>query len=373
MVQILAPFYQGPKCGPYQVYIGAPLHLFVCLVYFCKMLSIICLLSLLCLANAHFFINVPSPFPESAVKEPLDPSGSNFPCHGADLFSPKVRTPMKAGQRQPLGFDLGNGANTAVHGGGSCQISITYETDPLKTQDPANWKVIKSFIGGCPTDAKGNLATAVMCDGDNSPECVNSLSFDIPLEVKNGDAVLAWTWFNNVGEREMYMNCAAVSFTDGQNQLTSLPSLFVANLAHINQCKTTEDFNTAFPNPGKYIQREDPPNYPVMMPAGVGCQDEPVVSSNLPLENTTTLPQTNSQPETLVTAVLTHSQTLSAASSGSSGSLPGTRCQNGRIECSAPGFFCIGTSMYGICTSGCALPMPVSEGTDCMDNAISFA
>lgn len=72
------------------------------------------------------------------------------------------------------------------------------------------WKVIMSYIGGCPTDARGNLPTAVACNGENSPDCVNNLSFKIPPEVKDRNATLAWTWFNNVGNREMYMNRATV-------------------------------------------------------------------------------------------------------------------------------------------------------------------
>jgi hypothetical protein len=123
---------------------------------------------------------------------------------------------------QPLRFNLGNGSNTAVHGGGSCQISITYETDPAKVKDPTNWKVIKSYIGGCPTNSKGNLPLAVACDGKNSPDCVNNLSFDVPAEVRDGDAILAWTWFNNVGKREMFMNCAAVTFIGGRDKLDTL-------------------------------------------------------------------------------------------------------------------------------------------------------
>jgi hypothetical protein len=79
------------------------------------------------------------------------------------------------------------------------------------------WKVIMSYIGGCPTDARGNLPTAVACNGENSPDCMNNLSFKIPPEVKDGNATLAWTWFNNVGNREMYMNRATVPGVSGAN------------------------------------------------------------------------------------------------------------------------------------------------------------
>jgi hypothetical protein len=226
-------------------------------------------------ANAHFLISSPAPIPASAIKDPLDASGSNFPCHGADLSAASTVTPLTAGSTFNLQYALASGANTAVHGGGSCQISMTYETDATKVKDPASWKVIASFVGGCPTNALANLDTdpkgATMCGATNAvaaPNCVNALNFKVPAEVTNGNAVLAWTWFNNVGNREMYMNCAKVSVTGGSGSMGSLPALFVANLASVNQCKTTESHNTDFPNPGAYVTKENPPNFPLLAPVG---------------------------------------------------------------------------------------------------------
>lgn len=100
---------------------------------------------------------------------------------------------MYAGSKQSLAFALGGGANTAVHGGGSCQLAITYETEAAKVKDPQNWKVIFSIEGGCPTDAAGNLQSAVKCDGDGT-NCVNEFPFVIPKGVKDGNAIMAWTW-----------------------------------------------------------------------------------------------------------------------------------------------------------------------------------
>jgi hypothetical protein len=118
------------------------------------------------------------------------------------------------------------------------------------------------------------LPSAVACSGHNSPDCVNNLSFKIPPEMKNGNAILAWTWCNNVWDREMYMNWPAVSFTGGRNQIDALSNMFVANLARISSCKTTENTNTDSPNPGKYIQREMPLNYPLQGPAACGVSSE---------------------------------------------------------------------------------------------------
>jgi hypothetical protein len=332
---------------------------------FRKILAII-VVTLLLSANAHFFINDPPPIPDSAIKDPLESSGSNFPCHGADLSKPTARTAMAVGDTQPLGFELGNGTNTAVHGGGSCQISIAYETDPVKVRDPDNWKVIMSYIGGCPTDAHGNLPTAVACNGKNSTDCVNNLSFKIPPEVKDGNATLAWTWFNNVGNREMYMNCAAVSVTGGQNQISALPTMFVANLASINQCQTTEDYNIDFPAPGRYVQKETPLNYPLKAPVGSGC--EVMLGSG---SVTSTRIQTSAAPEyssSSVSSTPTSTQTALPADNS-----PAGVCQNGAIPCSTPEFFCINDTTYGECAFGCAIPMRMSLGTNCVNNTIVFA
>ncbi|KAF7187051.1 hypothetical protein HII31_11660 [Pseudocercospora fuligena] len=203
---------------------------------------------------AHMFISSPSPIPGSAPKDPLDPSGSNFPCHGISLPASGGQK-MAAGSKQTLAFNLGGGANTAVHGGGSCQMSITYETDAAKVKDPSNWKVIYSIEGGCPTDASGNLPTAQKCTTGDEVSCVNQFPFTIPKGVKDGHAIMAWTWFNNVGNREMYMNCINVEFSDGDgSEMKSFPTMFVANLASVDQCPTTENVNVKFPDPGKPFQ-----------------------------------------------------------------------------------------------------------------------
>lgn len=217
--------------------------------------------------NAHFFITYPDPIPGSNPKDPLDASGADFPCHLADVTQGTV-TNLQAGQTVPLEFGLGAGANTAVHGGGSCQISLTYKTAAADLKDAANWYVIQSYIGGCPTDFTSNLNNATMCP-NSYPDCVNNINFMVPNEVQNGNAILAWTWFNNIGNREMYMNCAKVNVSGGQNQLSQLPNMLVANVG--NGCSSTENFNIDFPDPGKYVQKESSMNFPTKTPVGSSC------------------------------------------------------------------------------------------------------
>jgi hypothetical protein len=71
------------------------------------------------------------------------------------------------------------------------------------------------------------------------------------------------SWFNHTGVREMYMNCAAVTITNGGSGLgQSFPNMFVANLEG-SQCTIPEGTNVDFPNPGASVERNGasgPPN-----------------------------------------------------------------------------------------------------------------
>jgi len=369
--------------------------------------------------SAHMAIQEPPPIPGSDSKSPLDPSGDNFPCQGASLSGGTV-TNLQVGQTQSLQFNLGGGANTAVHGGGSCQVSISYETDATALKDPSNWKVIHSYIGGCPTEAMGNLDNSVACTGGDDSACVDqSFGFDVPSEVKDGSAILAWTWFNNIGNREMYMNCAQVSISGGSNQLDTLPAMFTANIG--NGCSTTEQFNTDFPNPGKYVTKSAL-NYPLKAPQG-SCGSGPG-SANAPSTPSTggstggssggssgSTPTTGStgskttggskaskapknpgvfaegQATTLATSVAAASTPVVAppaasapapvtpANGSTGGSTGGSigQCASGQVACSTPGFYCISSSQFGMCAWGCATPMAVAAGTSCSGGAIVAA
>jgi hypothetical protein len=66
---------------------------------------------------------------------------------------------------------------TATHGGGSCQMSMSYDLG-------ATWNVIFSQIGGCLVDG---MTTTI----------------EIPKEAPSGEALFSWGWFNLLGNREM--------------------------------------------------------------------------------------------------------------------------------------------------------------------------
>lgn len=204
---------------------------------------------LVAIAQAHIIMTFPPPFvfeDLSNKQAPLNGDGSNFPCKlpgGTYNPGPEGITEMPIGSTQALAF-----IGSAVHGGGSCQVSITYDQKPTKN---SVWKVIHSIEGGCPMR---NI------DGNNGNDALkpvpDTYSFKIPSALPAGQAVLAWTWFNKVGNREMYMNCAPIKITGNGASSTSsynqLPALYMANVG--NGCETPANTNLQFPNPGSSLE-----------------------------------------------------------------------------------------------------------------------
>lgn len=72
-------------------------------------------------ANGHMIMATPPPY-GTPDNSPLNADGSNFPCKAASNSDGPV-TNMAIGASQKLSF-LGE----SVHGGGSCQISLTKDT-----------------------------------------------------------------------------------------------------------------------------------------------------------------------------------------------------------------------------------------------------
>lgn len=118
---------------------------------------------------------------------------------------------------------------TATHGGGSCQLAMSYDQGK-------SWQVIFSYIGGC------------MIEGLTT-------EFTLPSDAPNGEALFSWSWFNHLGNREMYQNCAVVTITNGGSGLSPsvYPTPFVAN-AGVNDCTTIEGQDVVFPEPGPNVR-----------------------------------------------------------------------------------------------------------------------
>ncbi|KAK4147259.1 uncharacterized protein C8A04DRAFT_9230 [Dichotomopilus funicola] len=197
-------------------------------------------------ADAHMLLRLPAPYTSPAIQSsPLAADGSNFPCQSTGGPFQGTPTKMAKGSKQQLGF-----TGSAVHGGGSCQVSITYDKNPTKD---SSFKVIHSIIGGCPArNTAGNLPPNP--DG----AAPDTYDFTIPDDIPSGEATLAWSWVNKIGNREFYMNCAPVTI-DGEggseSALAALPDMFVANIASQGTCATKEGVDTEYPNPGKSVEK----------------------------------------------------------------------------------------------------------------------
>ncbi|KAF2428898.1 hypothetical protein EJ08DRAFT_698913 [Tothia fuscella] len=186
-------------------------------------------------AYAHITMHDPAPYSPKPDNSPLSSGGSNFPCKVGSGLSASSVTRTAIGQSVQLTFD-----GSANHGGGSCQVSLSKDGASSLNAN-SKFKVIYSIMGGCPGSNGANKQYQV----------------SIPNEVPSGDYTLAWTWFNKIGNREMYMNCAPVSVSGtkgSEGSYNSLPDMAVYNIAGKNDCKTTETKDVQFPNPGKYVQ-----------------------------------------------------------------------------------------------------------------------
>jgi hypothetical protein len=118
-------------------------------------------------AHAHVNLVTPTPFGKPDTS-PLSPDGSDFPCKKNMGFTASTSTNMVSGQSQTISF-----AGSAVHNGGSCQLSLTKDKAPTAN---SSFKVIYSIMGGCP--------------GINGAP--TTYQFKVPAEVPNGDYSFSW-------------------------------------------------------------------------------------------------------------------------------------------------------------------------------------
>ncbi|RYP67443.1 hypothetical protein DL770_008625 [Monosporascus sp. CRB-9-2] len=343
-------------------------------MYFTKTLAAA---GLLAVANAHMLMKNPVPFPSQdlAGNGPLKEDGSDFPCKytGPDTYANGEANVYPQGSKQKL-----QTIGQAVHGGGSCQISITYDTAPTKN---SVWKVIHSIEGGCPArNAEGNA-------GDNAYAVApDEYEFTIPDNIPTGKGVIAWTWINRIGNREFYMNCGAVEITgNGGDQAAydALPDMAVINIvAGAPEPDHAEDVK--FANPGESVENNlgtygiwDQPGAPG---GGADAPDSPpAASSTAAAAPSATLPGgVFITVEPSATAAPTYAPTSApvveapttvsppaaaptggAGNGGSAGALTGA--------CPTEGTFnCIGGTSFQQCASGVwSVATPMAPGTQC--------
>ncbi|KAF2205926.1 hypothetical protein GQ43DRAFT_436661 [Delitschia confertaspora ATCC 74209] len=225
------------------------------------LLAVVALLA----AAGQSHIIMQSPVPYSVDKIDNGPlTAAQFPCKQQNGFTVSKMNEMKVGEKQQISFK-----GTAVHGGGSCQLSVTTDKEPNAN---SVFKVVKSIEGGCP-----------------GVSGVNTYDFELPDSIPNGDLTFAWTWMPKLsGQPEYYMNCAPIRVTGGAedtSKFNQLPDMFVAN---INDCKTPVSKAVKFPNPGTVVEDG-------------GTNDLAPPTGNCPAPGGVFAPLPSSEPTTLVT------------------------------------------------------------------------
>jgi hypothetical protein len=197
-------------------------------------------------ANAHVVMKAPVPYSVDKLdNSPI--TKAQYPCKSQNGFTVSTMNSMKVGETNKLEL-----FGSAVHGGGSCQLSVTLDTEP--TPDSV-FKVIKSMEGGCP-GVEGEAGT---------------YEFVLPDSIPNGKATFAWTWMSKLsGGPELYMNCAPIEVTGGSDDKSAfekLPDMLKINLD--DSCKSVPNFAVQFPDPGSVVQKGATDD--LKPPTGSGC------------------------------------------------------------------------------------------------------
>ena len=296
-------------------------------------------LGLASVSSAHMIMSTPVPYGKSTLNNsPLAADGSDFPCkQRTGVYDAEgASNTMAIGASIPLSF-----VGSATHGGGSCQISVTYDENPTKS---STFKVIHSIEGGCPIKGvagnNGDSASAVDPD---------TYSFTIPSSLPTGTAVLAWTWFNKIGNREMYMNCAPITVTGASSKRSeedfddlmtlnvtqfmerdtaafdALPAMFVANIG--NGCGTQDSTDLKFPAPGDSVELDGTATATPSPPTGSACGST--------IAGASATAGASAPAATSAASIATSAPVAASSSPGASGGVFATVAPSGSTQASA--------------------------------------
>jgi hypothetical protein len=340
-------------------------------------------------ATAHMIMDTPVPYSVDKIDNgPI--SAAQFPCKIQNGFEVSKQNKMAVGEEQPLGFK-----GSAVHNGGTCQLSVALSQEP---NADTVFKVIKTIEGGCP--------------GKNGP---SNFTFALPDSIPNGEHTFAWTWMPvSSGGPEYYMNCAPIEVTGGasdESKFSQLPDMLVANLAGKTTCTQVVNTILQVPNPGEVVESDDdatkkaPPTGdcggssggapPVEHRSSTVAQQEPTpvpsnpggvfapgassgtapvpsgtapVSSGIaPVSTTTTLITVTPTPSGSAPSAPTPSGTAPSAPAQPTGGAP---AQGGNTCSQNNAILCNGDSQFGICDNGHVVWQQVAAGTTCRNGAI---
>ncbi|KAG4441986.1 hypothetical protein IFR05_002512 [Cadophora sp. M221] len=207
--------------------------------------------------QAHVTQEFPAPFKTGTygASNPLEPSGSNFPCQlGVAGLPSSGPTEVVIGESFSINF-----AGLATHGGGMCQISILPGLNPSKSN--ADFRVIKTHYG-CLTTTIGNLDSGAP----------NTMTAIIPAGVEPGEYTQSWTWLSRT-TNELHMMCAPIKIVArkrGRNErqtlgidkrtLNDLPPVWLANLETVTgSCKVQpQQVVVQVPEPGLDVENSLP-------------------------------------------------------------------------------------------------------------------
>lgn len=348
-------------------------------------------------ASGHIVLETPKPFKFLGYgpSNPLDPTGFDWPCKipggSAKLEIDGAPTPMQIGQPQILSFKRGNGA---VHGGGSCQLSLLPGFAPSRSN--ADFRTILSIEGGCPTiNQEGNL---------NDGQYPSNYTFTIPPLVPTGYYTLSWSWVNRIGgSPEFYQNCAPISVSGGvkisAGSLQDLPPMFMANIGEPSQnCLTKNALVTQqaiqYPSPGSVVDQPEgtsnlikvachgnplagsAPNSPALVSSSIAKASDlsstpspSLATPSMPL----VAPSRSSKLSTSVIPTLQISNGISLAKHSSSDKpsltlttvlTPAGQCTEGYLLCNAD------KVTFSTCTGGkWTVPQPLGGKTSCVAGA----
>lgn len=355
-------------------------------------------------------LKIPEPYGKVTLgddlKNPISMDGS-FPCHNKFDFSGEIPK-MAVGEDQKLVFypqmSEAPENNPAVHGGGTCQLSITLDVPPTSQ---STFKVIKTIEGGCPglTDSESLRTTAV-----------NNFTYQIPEVIPSGKRTFVWTWFPVYSSTpEMYMNCAPIEVSGGAQGTTAfdkLPDMLVANY-DASSCNRTDPGGKILkvPNPGDVVEMntgdfvleaatecgqmasegavtvglassESSTLQPLVTSTPVVVAGEPVAAGGGFIETAATLSEAAAEAPstTFATTTVAHLQSsgnaVAAANQASTqaSATPTSGSENNQCTGSNNGqLVCNGTTHFGICNWGKVLWQSVADGTICENGTIKAA
>ena len=316
-------------------------------------------------AQAHVKVIQPVPYGAASLNtNPLEASGSDWPCkQRPGVYDITTWNVMSINSPQNLRFQ-----GQATHGGGSCQISLTRDTPPTKV---SVFKVIKSIEGGCPSSNPGNVGT------DPNGFGADTFNFSIPDVITPANYTLVWTWFNKIGDREMYMNCAPITVTSSHQKrhvhhrrlveiqertegLDALPNMFRANSG--NGCSTAQSgtvLTIPAENLGTDVQRiGSEPLTPPVGSCGRNSSSAAVIQSS---QITTSVSSVVASPvPTSHTSILAAPSTTPNAAGSIEGTTTGSCPTPGESVCSPDG------KSWGTCMENNQVIFQlVAEGTRC--------